>query len=141
MPKTNKKKKNSKNKNKNVSKRELQFKDASQEYVLMTKMLGDRRIMVTLPDRREILAIIPGRFRKRVWMKPGDILLASYRDFQNSKLDIVHKYTSEEIRNLRIYNEIPQFFVDSISGKPVNEKDDGIVFQFQETDDFDFDNI
>ena len=77
----------------------------------MTKMLGDRRIMVRLPDHTEKMAIIPGRFRKRCWMKAGDVLLASYREFQNDKLDIIYKYTPEEARKLVNYKEIPSFFL------------------------------
>ena len=62
------KKKRGKNNKNNWSapKRSLVFKENMQEYVKMTKMLGDRRIMVLLPDKSERMAIIPGRFRPLV---------------------------------------------------------------------------
>jgi translation initiation factor 1A len=126
------KKKNSKNsKNKkggsSPTKRALVYKEDLQEYVLMTKMLGDRRIMVTLPDTSETMAVIPGRFRKRVWMKPGDVLLASYRDFQENKLDIVYKYNTDEIRKLVNQAEIPPFFQDMAMAEAENN-DSGFTF-------------
>ena len=41
-------KKNNKNNGNNIEKRQLLYKDDMQEYAKMTKMLGDRRIMVML---------------------------------------------------------------------------------------------
>ena len=133
MAKKKKRAKNSKNKKDN-QKRALEFKDDMQEYAIMSKMLGDRRIMVTLPDKSEKLAIIPGRFRKRCWMKVGDVLLVSYRDFQTKKLDVCHKYDADEARLLESYNEIPPFFLDNSSGGGDEEEDDGIVFEIDDVD-------
>lgn len=143
MVKKKKRSKNSKNKRGAVStKRIIEFKDDMQEYVVMTKMLGDRRIIVKLPDKSEKLAIIPGRFRRRCWMKAGDILLASYREFQDNKLDIIHKYTPEEARQLVGYKEIPPFFLDSTSGATAaQEAESGVVFECKDDMDFNFDDI
>ncbi len=140
MAKKKKRAKNSKNKRGVViTKRIIAFKDEMQEYVLMTKMLGDRRIMVRLPDTTEKLAIIPGRFRKRCWMKKGDVLLASYREFQDNKMDIVHKYTPDEARQLVGYKEIPPFFVDATSG--AKEIETEIAFEYEDDTGFNFDDI
>ena len=128
MPKNKKKGKNSKNKW-CAPKRELIFKGILQDYCLMVKMLGDRRISVQLPDGSFKMAIIPGRFRKRNWMKPGDILLASFREFQTNKIDIIHKYTIEEARKLVLYQEIPESFVNSNIDE-INEKDSDVFFDF-----------
>lgn len=137
-----KKKRGKNNKNKwSAPKRSLVFKENMQEYVKMTKMLGDRRIMVLLPDNSERMAIIPGRFRKRCWMRTGDILLASFREFQDNKLDIIYKYTSEEARKLEGYDEIPSFFL-SIGNADTKEEDEksGISFGIED-DGFNFDDI
>jgi len=143
MAKKKKRGKNSKNKRGNVqTKRAIQFKSEMQEYVLMTKMLGDRRIMVRLPDTSEKLAIIPGRFRKRCWMKAGDVLLASYREFQENKLDIVYKYTPDEARKLVGLAEIPSFFLDTVAGASnVKEAETGITFAVEDDIGFSFDDI
>ncbi len=142
MPKKKKSGKNSKNKNGSSpsAKRALEFKGDLQEYVVMTKMLGDRRIMVKLPDGSEMLAIIPGRFRKRCWMKAGDVLLASYREFQDNKLDIVYKYDMDEARQLARYQEITSFFLDAANGTTdAGEEDIGVTFGNE--DEFNFDEI
>eukprot|EP00977_Amphora_coffeiformis_P006515 scaffold1400_cov175-Amphora_coffeaeformis.AAC.6 len=46
--------------------------------------------------------------RKKVWITAGDIVLVAKRDFQDEKVDIVHKYTADEARNLKQYGELPE---------------------------------
>ena len=95
-----------------------------QEYAKMTKMLGDRRIMVMLPDKTEVMAIIPGKFRKRCWMKNGDTLIVSRRDFQESKWDVCYKYNEDEVRLLIKKDEIPSFFADNCNDSSVTNETD-----------------
>jgi translation initiation factor 1A len=107
------KKKGGKKKPDDNEKRSLVYKDDMQEYGIMTKMLGDRRIMVMLVDKTEIMAIIPGKFRKRCWMKAGDTLIVSRRDFQESKWDVCYKYNEDEVRVMVRKDELPSFFLDT----------------------------
>jgi hypothetical protein len=46
--------------------------------------------------------------RKKVWITAGDIVLCAKRDFQDEKVDIVHKYSADEARNLKQYGELPE---------------------------------
>lgn len=97
-------------------KRALIYKEELEEYAQVSKLLGDRRLIVTLPDRSENLAIIPGRFRKRCWMKIGDVVIISRREFEVGKMDVIYKYNDDEIRKLIKEKEIPEYFTDSLSG-------------------------
>ena len=126
MPKKGGKKK--KNNNSNTEKRALLYKDDMQEYAKMTKMLGDRRIMVMLPDKTEVMAIIPGKFRKRCWMKINDTLTVSRRDFQESKWDVCYKYNEDEVRLLIKKDEIPSFFADNCNDSSSVTNDTVIEF-------------
>lgn len=133
MPKKGGKKKNNKNNGNNIERRQLLYKDDMQEYAKMTKMLGDRRIMVMLPDKTEVMAIIPGKFKKRCWMKTGDTLIVSRRDFQESKWDVCYKYNEDEVRVLIRKDEIPPFFADNSSDSDViNEQLVEFVSEYQE---------
>ena len=38
----------------------------------------------------------------------GDVVLLSLRDYQDSKADIIQKYTPDEARLLKSYGEIPE---------------------------------
>ena len=111
----NKKKgKNNKNKrNSFVEKRTLFYPEDLQEYGKITNLLGDRRIKVMLADNTEVLAIIPGKFRKRCWMKVNDIIIVSKREFQEDRWDVCYKYNDDEIRQLAKEKEIPNSFLDN----------------------------
>jgi translation initiation factor 1A len=139
MPKNAKKKKNSKNKNNNTyEKRALVYKEELQEYAKIIKMLGDRKVTLLLADGSESLGIIPGKFRKRVWMKIGDIVLASKRDYQEGKLDIIYVYNDDEKRTLVQKYEIPEFFLEE---NHKNNDNIGDVIISNEDNLFDFDEI
>ena len=116
-------------------------KDDSQEYAKIIRMLGDRRIRAILTDGKEILAIIPGRFRKRCWMKIGDIIVVSCRDFQEDRYDVIHKYNEVEGRKLVKIDEIPSFFLDVVDNN-LNSNNKNATSNYFNTDDtFDFDDI
>lgn len=137
MPKNKKKGKHTAEK----EKRALVTRDPMQEYAKILKMLGDRKVTMVFPDSREVLGLIPGRFRKRVWMAQGDIVLVSVREFQDDRYDIVLKYTPEEVHKLVKKNEIPEFFLDGLS--TTAEDNNGINFGEEEDpeNEFDFDDI
>jgi translation initiation factor 1A len=109
-----KKKKRGKKKPREAVKRDLVFKTFQEDYAVITKKLGDRRMLVKTSDMTaDIMAVIPGRFRKRCWFDIGDLCLISRREFQDAKVDIVHKYTVDERRALCQCGEIPQMFANA----------------------------
>lgn len=90
------------------SKRELEFKEDGQEYAQVVKMLGNGRCECFCFDGVTRLGHIRGKMRKKVWITAGDIILVAKRDFQDEKVDIVHKYSADEARNLKQYGELPE---------------------------------
>ena len=135
MPKKKGGKKGKKSGGESTVKRPLQFAEDMEEYAKIIKCLGDRRVIVILTDSTEIMGLIPGRFRKRVWMSVGDIVLISKREFEKEKVDIIHKYNQEEARKLHKNSEIPDFFLDT---EAKQNEDDNIEFV---ADDEDIDNF
>ena len=81
---------------------------AGQEYSQVIKMLGNGRCECFCFDGVTRLGHIRGKMRKKVWITAGDIVLVAKRDFQDEKVDIVHKYTADEARNLKQYGELPE---------------------------------
>lgn len=43
-----------------------------------------------------------------MWINQGDIILIGLRDYQDSKADVIFKYTPDEARNLKTYGEFPE---------------------------------
>lgn len=96
-----------KNENEN-EKRELVFKEDGQEYAQVLKMLGNGRLDALCFDGIKRLCHIRGKLRKKVWINCGDIILIGLREFQDTKADVILKYTSDEARNLKSYGELPE---------------------------------
>lgn len=104
--KKHKKYKNSNNEN---FSKELILADKTngcQHYFQITKMLGDGRCLGNGSDGRiDVLLIIRGNMRKKIWIRKDDVVLASYRDFGSKPIaDIIYKYRDNEIYQLKQMN-------------------------------------
>ena len=133
VPKKMGKRKGKKNQNKHSKrheKRELEYKDDGQEYAQVTKMLGNGRVDVLCIDGVKRLGIIRGAMRNKIWINLSDFVLVGLRDFQDNKCDILLKYTSDEVRNLKAYNELPEG--TSLTSQEEEQEEESI---------FDFDDI
>lgn len=109
MPKKNTGGKKFKSQKKDAKKaRELIFKEDEQSYARITKSLGDSRFECECFDLNEtIIGLVRGSFKKKIWMRVGDIVLISLRDFDKTKCDIIHKYLPDEAKTLKSYGELP----------------------------------
>lgn len=65
------------------------------------QMLGSDRILVRLPDGKQMIGRIIGKMRKRVWIRQGDVVLVSPWDFNSDKGDIFYRYTKDQVRQLK----------------------------------------
>lgn len=88
-------------------KAELILREPGQEYAQAGRMLGNGRLEAICFDGRTRLAHIRGKLLKRVWINSGDIILIALRDFQDGKVDVIHKYSTDQIRRLKQMGEIP----------------------------------
>lgn len=93
-------------KDNDTTKRSLEFKNEEQEYAFVNNNLGNCRLQVDLASGGTYLAIIPGKLRKKVWINRGDVLLVGVREFQQDKVDVLHRYNPDEVRTLISYGEI-----------------------------------
>ena len=114
----------------NAAKRDLELKEDLQEYGVVIKMLGNCRCEIKCSDGVKRLGHIRGKMRKRVWVNTGDIILASLRDYQDGKCDIIVKYNLSEINKLKSYGEIPQIFDRNDTNETIDNVDE--VFDFED---------
>jgi len=87
--------------------RNIIFKEDGQEYAQVEKMLGCGNVECRCFDNVTRLGKIRGKMLKRVWINKDDIVLVGLRDFEDDKVDIIHKYNEDEVRNLKAVGEIP----------------------------------
>ena len=62
-------------------------------------MLGFDRLMVNCADEKERLCRIPGKMKKRVWIKTGDLILVERSDIESEKRGTVkYRYTKTQAK-------------------------------------------
>lgn len=67
---------------------------------VVQQLLGYDRARVLCSDGKVRLCRIPGKMKKRVWIKVGDIVLVAPWDFSPDRGDIVYRYSSGEVQEL-----------------------------------------
>ena len=125
MPNNKGGKKYKRNKNQVQENKTTRLKDVnqSQEYAQITKCLGNCRFEVLCFDGKKRMAIMCGKMRKRVFVNAKEIVLVSLRDWQDSKCDIIDKYSASDVQKLKQKNLIPK----SIKLEEKNDLDDEIM--------------
>jgi translation initiation factor 1A len=115
---------------KEPDKRELVYKDDGQEYAKVLKMLGNGRCELQCIDGITRLGHIRGAMRNKIWIKISDFVLVGLRDYQDAKCDIIAKYTTNEVRNLKSYGELPPTI--SISEEKEEDEEESVPFDFDD---------
>ncbi len=73
-------------------------REAGELFATIIQMLGFDRVRVRCEDGNIRIARIPGRMKKRVWMRVGDLVLIVPWSFQSDqKADVVWRYKANEI--------------------------------------------
>jgi len=123
-----------------VEHQRLNTKTEDQEYAVVTKMLGDCRVHLKYINKHEKLVetmgIIRGKFRRRVWINEGNVVLVALRDY-DSKVDIIDKYSDDNVRKLKKRGEIHRLLLDD----GTDEKVDIDRGEEEDVDGFDFDTV
>ena len=97
------KKKASKSYNNNFSKNLIEKdSEAGQEYAQVVKLFGGSRVLVRNESNEEVQAVIPGRFRRRNYIRLDDYIIIQQRDFNKNQYDVVYcSYSKDDIEELK----------------------------------------
>lgn len=98
-------------------------KKVNEMFALASQILGGRRVTVLCEDGETRLARIPGKMRRRQWVREGDLIIVWPWDFQDSKADVKHRYTKTQAMYLSRKGVLPDD-VDMF-GMNTNFDDDG----------------
>ena len=76
--------------------------EAGQEYAFVVKIFGGSRVLVQKEDGTEVQGVIPGRFRKRNYIRLDDYIIIQSRSFNKNQYDVVYcSYTKDDIIELK----------------------------------------
>ncbi len=81
-------------------------------YAMAEQLLGASRIKVMCSDGKSRMGRIPGKIKKRMWIREGDLLIIRPWDFQDDKADIIYRYTRTQASSLKRKRLLPSIYAD-----------------------------
>jgi translation initiation factor 1A len=76
------------------------------------QLLGASRIKVMCEDGKSRMGRIPGKIKKRMWIREGDLLIVKPWEFQDDKADIIYRYTKTQSSSLKRKGLLPNIYRD-----------------------------
>ena len=114
--------------------------DQMQEYAQIVKPFGNGRFEANCFDGKIRLAHARGNLKKKkIFVKAGNVVLLSLREFEDAKCDILDVYNQKEIKELKRLGEIPKNISEDIT--TAVEDDNGIDFEEEEEEEENEDSI
>jgi translation initiation factor 1A len=68
---------------------------------IIEQRLGGSRMSVSCLDKITRNCRVPGKLKRKLWLRPGDIVIVKPWEFDKNKGDIIFKYTPTEINFLK----------------------------------------
>ena len=109
-PEKNKSKKNKKNtpqptENIRVT---LPYKPKGEMFAVAETFQGGSRLQLICEDGKRRMGRIPGKLRRRMWVRENDLLIVVPWSFQDTKADVKFRYTPTQTSNLKRKGKIPE---------------------------------
>lgn len=98
--------------NRDEKRRDTVFPEDGQEYGIVQEMLGNGRVRVLCDDKTIKIGRICGslrKFKSKVLIESGDLVLFSIREFEKDKVDIIHKYAFDEANYIAHNDFLPEY--------------------------------
>ena len=112
-PDLNKKSKTKKGKKNNPEPTEnirvtLPYKPKGEMFAVAETFQGGSRLQLICEDGKRRMGRIPGKLRRRMWVRENDLLIVVPWSFQDSKADVKFRYTPTQTSNLKRKGKIPE---------------------------------
>lgn len=69
----------------------------NEKFGIVESMMGAGHIRVRTEDGKVRMARIPGKMRKRIWIREGDVVIIVPWSFEDAKADVVWRYTNPQV--------------------------------------------
>lgn len=76
-------------------------------FAVADQILGGSRLRIVCEDGESRLGRIPGKLRRRMWIREGDLLIVAPWEFQTSKADVRFRYTATQSSYLSRQGKVP----------------------------------
>lgn len=72
-----------------------------EQFGVAIQLMGAGQVKAICADGKERSCRIPGKMKKRVWIREGDVIIVKVWDFQPSKADVVWRFFGNQKEWLR----------------------------------------
>lgn len=86
----------------------LPYKPKGEMFGVAETFQGGSRLQVICEDGVRRMGRIPGKLRRRMWVRENDLLIVAPWSFQDSKADVKFRYTPTQTANLKRRGKIPE---------------------------------
>ncbi|MEM0448879.1 MAG: translation initiation factor eIF-1A [Methanomassiliicoccales archaeon] len=83
-------------------------KKEGEMFGIADQLLGASRIKIMCADGKSRMGRIPGKIRKRMWIREGDLVIVKPWEFQDDKADILYRYTKTQAAYLSRKKVLPK---------------------------------
>ncbi len=77
-------------------------------FAIADEVLGGRRIRAVCEDGLSRISRIPGKMRRRQWVREGDLIVIQPWDFQDEKANVCMRYTKTQSLYLSRKGALPE---------------------------------
>ena len=88
----------------------MPYRDQLEMFAVVTKLHGTDQILAMCEDGKERHVRIPGKLKKKVWIREGDVIIVRLWDFQPIKADVVWRFLplqTEKLRRMGLLKNLP----------------------------------
>ena len=86
----------------------LPYKPKGEMFAVAETFQGGSRQQLICEDGKRRMGRIPGKLRRRMWVRENDLLIVVPWSFQDSKADVKFRYTPTQTSNLKRNGKIPE---------------------------------
>jgi len=71
---------------------------------IIEQRLGGNKMMVNCLDGKSRNCRVPGRLRRKLWLRPNDVVIVEPWELDQNKADVLFKYTKNQVEWLKKNN-------------------------------------
>ncbi len=64
---------------------------------IIEQRLGGNKMMVSCLDGKSRNCRVPGRLKRALWLRPNDVVIVEFWEFDKDKADVIFKYRPNQI--------------------------------------------
>ena len=107
----------------------LPKRKVNEMFAIADQMLGGRRVRAICEDGEVRIARIPGKMRRRQWVREEDLIVVQPWEYQDDRANVISRYSKTQAMYLSRKGQLPSI-VDVFGTKedPVDMGDDSGIF-------------